>query len=180
MFCFLLIQSYYFFYWRFLSKDCPLIRAYGAMRFDARTAISSEWEGFGSFYFVVPQVNQLLTFAKLWWSTLLFNCYHGCFLYPKLISRSTSQHLTGELLKIEWQVEFDELEGSSMLATTIAWDDSVLMSWEKAVEGLLATLRQVQIWMMTHTYLYKPSVTFIYLFIQIIAFTICLIYSLLA
>ncbi|RWR80421.1 isochorismate synthase, chloroplastic-like protein isoform X1 [Cinnamomum micranthum f. kanehirae] len=80
---------------RFLSKDCPLIRAYGAMRFDARTDISSEWEGFGSFYFVVPQV------------------------------------------------EFDELEGSSMLATTIAWDDSLLMSWGKAVEGLLATLRQI-------------------------------------
>eukprot|EP00268_Persea_americana_P056940 TRINITY_DN6780_c0_g2_i4.p1 TRINITY_DN6780_c0_g2~~TRINITY_DN6780_c0_g2_i4.p1 ORF type:complete len:621 (-),score=84.67 TRINITY_DN6780_c0_g2_i4:327-2081(-) len=80
---------------RFLSKDCPLIRAYGAMRFDARTDISSEWEGFGSFYFVVPQV------------------------------------------------EFDELEGSSMLATTIAWDDSLLMSWGEAVEGLLATLRQI-------------------------------------
>ncbi|KAL1566282.1 isochorismate synthase [Salvia divinorum] len=41
---------------RFLSKKCPLIRAYGAIRFDARSNIAPEWEGFGSFYFMVPQV----------------------------------------------------------------------------------------------------------------------------
>ncbi|KAG8638877.1 isochorismate synthase 2, chloroplastic isoform X2 [Manihot esculenta] len=41
---------------RFLSAKCPLIRAYGAIRFDARANISSEWESFGSFYFIVPQV----------------------------------------------------------------------------------------------------------------------------
>ncbi|KAL5716114.1 isochorismate synthase [Ranunculus cassubicifolius] len=41
---------------RFLSEDSPLIRAYGAIRFDAGTSISSEWEGFGSFYFTIPQV----------------------------------------------------------------------------------------------------------------------------
>ncbi|CAA6671706.1 unnamed protein product [Spirodela intermedia] len=29
---------------RFLSKDCPFIRAYGALRFDATTKISSEWK----------------------------------------------------------------------------------------------------------------------------------------
>ncbi|XP_022869273.1 isochorismate synthase, chloroplastic-like [Olea europaea var. sylvestris] len=37
---------------RFLSKKCPLIRAYGAIRSDARTNIASEWEAFGSFYFM--------------------------------------------------------------------------------------------------------------------------------
>ncbi|KAH7550346.1 hypothetical protein JRO89_XS13G0175100 [Xanthoceras sorbifolium] len=41
---------------RFLSRKCPFIRAYGAIRFDARADISSEWEDFGSFYFMVPQV----------------------------------------------------------------------------------------------------------------------------
>ncbi|XP_077248648.1 isochorismate synthase 2 isoform X2 [Tasmannia lanceolata] len=80
---------------RFLSKDCPLIRAYGAMRFDARTKISSEWEGFGSFYFIIPQV------------------------------------------------EFDELEGSSILAATIAWDDTLLWTWEMAVDVLQATMCQI-------------------------------------
>ncbi|XP_019053463.1 PREDICTED: isochorismate synthase, chloroplastic-like isoform X2 [Nelumbo nucifera] len=80
---------------RFLSRDCPLIRAYGAIRFDARTKISSEWEGFGSFYFMIPQV------------------------------------------------EFDELEGSSMLATTIAWDDTLLWTWENAVGMVQATMSQI-------------------------------------
>lgn len=41
---------------RFLSKNCPLIRAYGGIRFDANVDISKEWEPFGSFYFMVPQV----------------------------------------------------------------------------------------------------------------------------
>ncbi|XP_059444802.1 isochorismate synthase 2, chloroplastic-like isoform X3 [Corylus avellana] len=80
---------------RFLSKKCPLIRAYGAIRFDARSNISSEWEGFGSFYFMVPQV------------------------------------------------EFDELEGSSMLATTVAWDKSLSWTWAMAIDALQATMCQV-------------------------------------
>ncbi|KAJ0971303.1 hypothetical protein J5N97_019262 [Dioscorea zingiberensis] len=80
---------------RFLSKDCPLIRAYGAIRFDARTNFSSEWKDFGSFYFTVPQV------------------------------------------------ELDELEESSILATTIAWDDTLLWTWENAVDGLQATMHQI-------------------------------------
>ncbi|XP_038687263.1 isochorismate synthase 2, chloroplastic-like isoform X1 [Tripterygium wilfordii] len=41
---------------RFLSTECPLIRAYGAIRFDASANISSEWENFGAFYFIIPQV----------------------------------------------------------------------------------------------------------------------------
>lgn len=43
---------------RFLSRESPLIRAYGAIRFDARAEISSEWEAFGSFYFIIPQVEK--------------------------------------------------------------------------------------------------------------------------
>ncbi|XP_068658208.1 isochorismate synthase 1, chloroplastic-like [Aristolochia californica] len=80
---------------RFLSKECPFIRAYGALRFDASTDISSEWEGFGSFYFVIPQV------------------------------------------------ELNELEGASMLASTIAWDSSLLWTWENAVSSLEATIHQI-------------------------------------
>ncbi|XP_031252323.1 isochorismate synthase 2, chloroplastic isoform X3 [Pistacia vera] len=49
---------------RFLSRECPLIRAYGAIRFDARANISSEWEDFGSFYFMVPQVSSKVVILR--------------------------------------------------------------------------------------------------------------------
>ncbi|XP_021285532.1 isochorismate synthase 2, chloroplastic-like [Herrania umbratica] len=80
---------------RFLSLKCPLIRAYGAIRFDARANISREWEAFGSFYFTVPQV------------------------------------------------EFDELEGSSILAVTVAWDNALSWTWDEAIDSLEATMHQV-------------------------------------
>ncbi|KAK6249930.1 hypothetical protein SCA6_003935 [Theobroma cacao] len=80
---------------RFLSLKCPLIRAYGAIRFDARANISREWEAFGSFYFTVPQV------------------------------------------------EFDELEGSSILAVTVAWDNALSWTWDEAIDSLEATTHQV-------------------------------------
>ncbi|KAL0416420.1 UNVERIFIED_CONTAM: Isochorismate synthase, chloroplastic [Sesamum latifolium] len=80
---------------RFLSKKCPLIRAYGGIRFDARSNIAPEWEGFGSFYFMVPQV------------------------------------------------EFDEFEGSSMIAATIAWDNRLLRTYGQAVAALEATMWQI-------------------------------------
>ncbi|KAL3698745.1 hypothetical protein R1sor_012821 [Riccia sorocarpa] len=41
---------------RFLSKSEPIIRAYGAMRFNPQTKPSKEWEPFGSFYFFIPQI----------------------------------------------------------------------------------------------------------------------------
>lgn len=50
----------FLFDFRFLSRQCPLIRAYGAIRFDPRVEISAEWEGFGSFYFMIPQVEQFM------------------------------------------------------------------------------------------------------------------------
>ncbi|KAK9749057.1 hypothetical protein RND81_02G099600 [Saponaria officinalis] len=80
---------------RFLSRSCPLIRAYGAIRFDAKADISPEWNPFGSFYFMVPQV------------------------------------------------EFDELEGRSLLAANIAWDDALLQPCLIAIESLQSTLEQV-------------------------------------
>ncbi|XAR65452.1 Isochorismate synthase [Bertholletia excelsa] len=80
---------------RFLSEKCPLIRAYGAIRFDARAIISPEWKAFGSFYFLVPQV------------------------------------------------EFDEFEGSSMLAVSIAWDNVLSCTFGRAVAALQYTMKQV-------------------------------------
>uniref|UniRef100_A0A0D3H5Y6 Chorismate-utilising enzyme C-terminal domain-containing protein n=1 Tax=Oryza barthii TaxID=65489 RepID=A0A0D3H5Y6_9ORYZ len=80
---------------RFLPRDCPLIRAYGAIRFDATSDYSVEWEEFGSFYFIVPQV------------------------------------------------EYNELEESSVLATTIAWDDSLSWTWQNAVKELQSTLQKI-------------------------------------
>ncbi|KAG6548096.1 hypothetical protein Mapa_010376 [Marchantia paleacea] len=41
---------------RFLSKSQPIIRAYGAMRFNPKTEPSKEWQPFGSFYFFIPQI----------------------------------------------------------------------------------------------------------------------------
>lgn len=41
------------------------------------------------------------------------------------------------------QVEFNEFEGSSMLVTTIAWDESLSWTFGKAVHELQRTMRQV-------------------------------------
>ncbi|CAM8920584.1 unnamed protein product [Rhodiola kirilowii] len=80
---------------RFLSKGSPLIRAYGAIRFDARADVLSEWKAFGSYYFMIPQI------------------------------------------------EFDELEGSSMIAATVAWDDASSYSCETAIIALQKTMSQI-------------------------------------
>ncbi|CAJ1949347.1 unnamed protein product [Sphenostylis stenocarpa] len=94
-------QPHPFSYWdwisirRFLSERCPLIRAYGAIRFSAEAKVSSEWLAFGSFYFMIPQV------------------------------------------------EFNELEGGSMLTITIAWDNDLSWSWENAINALQETLCKV-------------------------------------
>lgn len=68
---------------RFLSTECPLIRAYGAMRFDARANISSEWEDFGSFYFMVPQMlNDRLSLMSLKEVLCLLSLLHGTMPFP--------------------------------------------------------------------------------------------------
>lgn len=51
--------------YRFLPRDCPLIRAYGAIRFDATSDYSVEWEEFGSFYFIVPQVSPYYLITRI-------------------------------------------------------------------------------------------------------------------
>ncbi|KAG9139695.1 hypothetical protein Leryth_021160 [Lithospermum erythrorhizon] len=80
---------------RFLSKKCPLLHAYGAIRFDSSPYIGSEWEPFGSFYFMIPQV------------------------------------------------ELDELDRSSIIAATVAWDDALFWTYRKAIAALEATMSQI-------------------------------------
>jgi len=41
------------------------------------------------------------------------------------------------------QVEFNELEESSVLATTIAWDDSLSWTWHNAVDDLQSLLQKI-------------------------------------
>ena len=55
---------------RFLSKDSSLIRAYGAIRFNADMEPSEEWKSFGSFFFFIPQVS--MYFLSLSLSVCLF------------------------------------------------------------------------------------------------------------
>ena len=44
---------------------------------------------------------------------------------------------------IHEQVEFNEFEGSSMLAATLAWDDELSWTLENAIEALQETMLQV-------------------------------------
>ena len=41
---------------RFLSKTQPRIRALGGARFEPQEAHSVEWEGFGSYMFMIPRL----------------------------------------------------------------------------------------------------------------------------
>ena len=41
---------------------------------------------------------------------------------------------------VKVQVEFNEFEGSSMLVTTIAWDESLSWTFGKAVHALQGTM----------------------------------------
>lgn len=41
------------------------------------------------------------------------------------------------------QVEFDEFEGNSMIAATVAWDSALSWTYRKAVSSVEATIWQV-------------------------------------
>lgn len=45
---------------RFLSETSPMIRAYGAIRFNPNAHLSPEWLPFASFYFTIPHVTFFL------------------------------------------------------------------------------------------------------------------------
>ncbi|KAJ0959981.1 hypothetical protein J5N97_000237 [Dioscorea zingiberensis] len=82
---------------RFLSTECPLIpgKYMGQSGLMQEPLYHPEWEAFGYFYFMVPQV------------------------------------------------EFDELEDSSILATNIAWDNSLSWTLGNAIDELKATMHQI-------------------------------------
>lgn len=81
-------------------------------------------------------------YIKFFITTMIFICLQYKYIW---ISGSTAD---------KWvQVELDELEGSSMLATTVAWDDSLSLTWEKAIDALQNTMRQVGRYMYIYLYL---------------------------
>ena len=80
-----------------------------------------------------------------WDPQALFSCVA---FYVVLITESIGirYHLNvwaNPLLDVEWQVEFDELEGRSLLAANVAWDNSLSCPWGMAIDSLQATLDQV-------------------------------------
>ena len=55
------------------------------------------------------------------------------------------EHVSNPLLDMEWQVEFNEFEGRSLLSVNVAWDSSLLCPWEEAMESLQENLDKVSI-----------------------------------
>jgi hypothetical protein len=49
-----------------------MIRAYGAIRFDAASDASVEWEDYGSFYFSIPQVSCSVICQTKQWNGILY------------------------------------------------------------------------------------------------------------
>ncbi|KAL7098712.1 hypothetical protein ACP275_09G035100 [Erythranthe tilingii] len=112
---------------RFLSNKCPLIRAYGAMRFDPRSDIAPEWKGFGSFYFMVPQVE----FDEFKGSSMLA----ATIAWDKRLSRTYEQAIAS-LEATMWQVSsvVRRLNGNTARAAVlhqthvpnkVSWDSAV-------------------------------------------------------
>lgn len=109
-----------------------MIRAYGGIRFDSRANISPEWEPFGSFYFMVPQV-------EMYFRYLVYRYW----IIGRMLFFSLDCNLIVHNWMLNWQVEFDEFEENSMLAATVAWDHACSWTWENAVESLQSTIEQV-------------------------------------
>lgn len=52
-------------------------------------------------------------------------------------------------VSLYWQqVEFDELQGSSMIAATVAWDNAVSLTYQSAIATLQTTMEQVFCWIL--------------------------------
>lgn len=71
---------------------------------------------------MIPQVNKAFCLLSSWAVVRIEDSHFVC---------------------IKVQVEFNEFEGSSMLVTTIAWDDSLSWTFLEAVHALQTTMRQV-------------------------------------
>ncbi|KAJ4749179.1 Isochorismate synthase [Rhynchospora pubera] len=112
---------------RFLSRESPLIRAYGAIRFDARSNVSLEWENYGSFYFIVPQVefNELeegstlaMTIA---WDDSLQHTWHTAVDQLQATLHQICPHFT----KIKESSLRTNIASLSYVPTKPCWDNSV-------------------------------------------------------
>lgn len=120
---------------RFLSKKHPLIRAYGAIRFDSGAAIASEWKAFGSFYFMVPQVEfdelkgSSIIAATIAWDNAL------SWTYSEALNALKSTLLEVSPIVIKPQ---KEVTHSSVLSCTHVPNK---MSWVRAVERALEIIR---------------------------------------
>uniref|UniRef100_A0A1D1YNM1 isochorismate synthase n=1 Tax=Anthurium amnicola TaxID=1678845 RepID=A0A1D1YNM1_9ARAE len=112
---------------RFLSKDCPLIRAYGAIRFDATTNVSAEWKDFGSFYFAVPQVefDELEESSRLAINIAWDNNLHWP--WEKAINslQNTMQQISLSSASFQRQVPTSIILSSSHTPTKAYWDAAV-------------------------------------------------------
>lgn len=112
---------------RFLSKDCPLIRAYGGIRFDAKTNVSPEWKNFGSFYFIVPQVElnelekgSMLALNIAWDNTLRWTWQNAT---DRV--QSTMQQISPCFGRSRKLVPRVAIVGFNHVPTKTSWDSSV-------------------------------------------------------
>lgn len=67
-----------------------------------------------------------------------------------IISKSYfSSANVADSVSLYWQqVEFDELQGSSMIAATVAWDNAVSLTYQSAIATLQTTMEQVFCWIL--------------------------------
>ncbi|XP_057848584.2 protein PHYLLO, chloroplastic isoform X2 [Cryptomeria japonica] len=114
---------------RFLSVDSPLIRAYGSIRFNSETEPAIEWLEFGSFYFVIPQIeldefeNYTILAATIAWDHSLSRAFEDSIIALELSLQQVSCQVmeTGKRLHL------------SRIKKSCAPDE---LFWEAAIEEL--------------------------------------------
>ncbi|KAL6281249.1 hypothetical protein ACE6H2_018130 [Prunus campanulata] len=118
---------------RFLSTQCPLIRTYGAIRFDARANISSEWEAFGYFYFVVPQVEfveleegSMLAATVAWDNALSWNLERAIDAL-----KATLNQISSVVLKQRRQVPWTPMLSNNHIPSKTHWNLAVNRALQK-------------------------------------------------
>ncbi|XP_008239833.1 PREDICTED: isochorismate synthase 2, chloroplastic-like [Prunus mume] len=118
---------------RFLSTQCPLIRTYGAIRFDARANISSEWEAFGYFYFMVPQVEfdeleegSMLAATVAWDNALSWNLGHAIDAL-----KATLSQISSVILKQRRQVPWTPMLSNNHIPSKTYWNLAVNRALQK-------------------------------------------------
>ncbi|KAG5042540.1 isochorismate synthase 2, chloroplastic-like isoform X1 [Glycine soja] len=126
-------QPHPFSYWdwisirRFLSERCPLIRAYGAIRFNAKAKVSSEWLAFGSFYFMIPQVEfieleggSMLTITIAWDNDLSWSWENAINALQETLCKVSSS-----IVKFPKQTPPTLISSSQNIPSKVDWDLAV-------------------------------------------------------